>query len=177
MKKMKSFNQRIGFFKRYIIANSTCCALFEIVIALVHAEPVLSHSFIVGRGIFDLFPDAPEIFYKFYADTFVFFFWCTVYTTTAMFVYRYSQTMDTLLYRRLLADHYGILWVMLVVAVLAGAFTVPMHFCWGSMEEVKRRMEVEDPVLYTRIKDNPMMVIEDSRDAASSLASFVAVKQ
>ncbi|KAH7715593.1 7TM GPCR protein [Aphelenchoides avenae] len=174
----KSSPNEMRAYKWYILLNATYATAYDVFYSLTRAEPLFPYPVFLGKGPLVNRP-LPDWVMYFNSSMICFLLLGNVYQTTSMFLFRYSQTVDNVLYRTLsnaktfVAVHIG------GIALLGSLTLLPVTTQWSSRGEMLESARNDSSELYAEMQRTSFLGLKETEENSYlfrlASASLVAI--
>lgn len=111
---------------------------FEVTYGLSHVEPLYPHNIFLVGGVLKHI-ELPPLLTVLYVDLLLFLMSVVIISTALLFVFRYSQTVDGWLCETMSKSRRIVPAIFLLLAVVIGTITVPIHATISTHEDIVKR--------------------------------------
>ncbi|KAI1700828.1 serpentine type 7TM GPCR chemoreceptor srh domain-containing protein [Ditylenchus destructor] len=155
---LKKSPRSMNDYKWYILINATNGVIFETLLTLAHPELFLPYPLLViggaARNLTALHPAFKYIF----GDLFMLSFISIFYFTVELFLFRYSQTVDNWLYRRIFSkSKVGMPLNAFILLIFLCGFIIPQNSGMIARDSAIESMRDVDAVVYERMRNRVVL--------------------
>ncbi|KAI1729569.1 serpentine type 7TM GPCR chemoreceptor srh domain-containing protein [Ditylenchus destructor] len=160
-------------YKWWLVMNATTSLFVELLYGLTMTEPLIPYPMLLIGGIFRNVI-LSDFFLAVYLDIFFIIIILTCYSNTLLFVYRYCQTINNYLYRRVFCDiSSSVISTLIPFVVLCVLIITPLHWNIASRNDLIHSMKMVDLAVYEKIKNRSVVGV--LREASEMSLMFAAV--